>query len=86
MKGFEIMSHVKKICKKELIGEKMLEMIKYLGLLALRPTASTSPENSNFSQKLHLSSTKAALDYRMFLSIVDDERKQAKWIDMEGLL
>ena len=43
-----MMYHAKNIRKKQLIGRKMLWIIKYLG----RPTASSSPENSHFSQKL----------------------------------
>ena len=52
---FEVMYHAKNIRKKQLICRKILKIITYLGMLALRPTASSSPENSNFSQKLYTS-------------------------------
>ena len=65
--GFEMMYHAKNIRKKQLIGRKMLWIFKYLGMLALRPTASYSPENSHFSQKLLSSCTEAALEHCMFL-------------------
>ena len=54
-----MMYHAKDIRKKQLIGRKMSWIIKYLGRLALRPTASSSPENSHFSQKLLLSCAEA---------------------------
>ena len=65
---FEMMCHAKNIRKQQLIDRKMLRIIKYLGMLAIRPTASSSSENSNFSQKLHMSSTEAVLES---LSIID---------------
>ena len=61
------MNHAKNIRKKQLIGRKMLWIIKYLGMLALRPTASSSPENFQFSRELLSSCTEAALEHRMFL-------------------
>ena len=72
------MYHATNIRKKQLIGRKMLNIIKYLGMLALRPTASSSPENSNFSQKLYMSSTEAALEHRMSISTIDYDSRQTK--------
>ena len=57
------MYHAKNIRKKQLIGRKMLWIIKHLGMLALRLTASYSPENSQFK----FSITEAALEHGMFL-------------------
>ena len=55
-----MMYHAKNNRKKKLIGRKMLWIIKYLEKLAIRPTASSSPENSHFSQKLISSCTEAS--------------------------
>ena len=44
----------------------MLWIIKYLGMLTLRPTASSSPENSHFSEKLLSNCTESALEHSMF--------------------
>ena len=62
-----MMYPAKNIRKKQFIGRKMLWIIKYLGMLALRPTAISSPENSNFSQKLLSSCAEAKFEHHMFL-------------------
>ena len=68
----------KNIRKKQLIGRKMLWIIKYLGRLALRPTASSSPENSHFSQKLLSSCAEAVLEHRMFLLLYTGKKREVE--------
>ena len=75
-----MMYHAKNIGKKQLIGRKMLWIFKYLGRLALRPNAISSPENSHFSQKLLSSCTEAALEHRMIF-LLDTGKKR----EVEGL-
>ena len=56
----------------------MLWIIRYLGRLALRPTASSSPENSHFSQKLLSSCAEAALEHNMFLLLYTGKKREVE--------
>ena len=45
----------------------------------LRPTISSSPENSHFSQKLLSSCTEAALEHLMFLLLKTGKKSDVEW-------